>query len=553
MKQKLSFLLALLLVLSLLCSCVAKPDNPVDSNAQPSDGTPTDSNAQSSDGTEIPEQPTVLEIGSDRQVFWDNYFVDTKNTDAVLTLKHPVQREIVYTADAPWEGNSCDYYSLIQIPRDDGSTFYRMYYNAWDSENFTGTADIRICAIESEDGIHWTRPDYGLHSFDGNEHTNIVMQTEAGFDNFFVFIDTNPNCPADQKFKAVSEYLEADDYGALHGYTSPDGLNWTECGLLMSRAWGTFDSLNTCFYNPQDGEYYLYFRGFHGYDKDGNIRYYGDPKRDTVRDIRVSHSADFDLLFCSPVDILDFTDPYDFALYTNNIQPYYRAPQIYVGFPTRYNDHSVTWTENMEYMPDRDERYTRFQENPRYATTATDALFITSRDGKTFDRFTSAWATAGAEHTGNWIYGDCYFAYGMIETPTEFEDQANEISMYAFEGKFKSGDSRLYRYTSRIDGFACYQAPSYDVSTLTTKPFTFTGSTMKLNFATDGAGSIVVEVLDKDGKVLEGYTSYTIFGDQVDREITFGEDCKDLSALVGQTVSLRFTMRSAEVYSLVIE
>ena len=540
MKKKFCFLLALVLVFALLCSCTETPKDPIDSNAQ------------SSDRTEEPKPEQVLEIGKNRQVFWDNYFVDTKNTDAVLTLKHPVQREIVYTTDAPWEGNSCDYYSIITVTRDDGSTFYRMYYNGWDTDRYSGTADIRICAIESEDGIHWTRPDYGLYSFEGNDHTNIVMQTAAGFDNFFVFVDTNPDCPADERYKAVSEYLEPSDYGSLHGYTSPDGLHWTECGLLMTRDWGTFDSVNTCFYNPQDGEYYLYFRGFHGHDENGKIRYFGD-SRDTIRDIRVAHASDFEMLFCSPVDILEFTDPYDFALYTNNIQPYYRASQVFVGFPTRYNDHDTIWTDNMDYLPDRTERRIRYLQNKRYATTATDALFITSRDGVTFDRFTAAWATAGAEHPGNWIYGDCYFAYGMIETATEFAKQANEISMYAFEGKFKSGPSRLYRYTSRIDGFACYQAPSYDVSTLTTKPFTFTGSTLKLNFATDGAGSIVIDVLDADGNVIDGYTSYTIFGDQVDRKVTFGEDKKDLSALAGQTVRLRFTKRSAEVYSLVIE
>ena len=267
-----------------------------------------------------------------------------------------------------------------------------------------------------------------------------------------------------------------------------------------------------------------------------------------MRDIRVSKAGSFETLFASETRLLTYTDSYTYALYTNNIQPYYRAPQVFVGFPTRYNDHDITWTENMEYLPDRAERYARYLQNKRYATTTTDALFMTSRDGLTFDRFSSAWATAGQQHSGNWVYGDCYFAYGMIETPSSHSSEIRELSLYAFEGKFKPDASRLYRYTTRIDGFACYQAPSAEEVRVTTKPFVLSGTSLSLNFATDGAGSVVVRILDENGSVINesDYTSYTMFGDQVDRPVTFSGD---LSALQGRTVRLEFSMRSAEIYS----
>ncbi len=53
----------------------------------------------------------------------------------------------------------------------------------------------------------------------------------------------------------------------------------------------------------------------------------------------------------------------------------------------------------------------------------------------------------------------------------------------AFEGKFKPDASRLYRYTTRIDGFACYQAPSAEEVRVTTKPFVLSGTSLSLNFA----------------------------------------------------------------------
>ena len=41
-----------------------------------------------------------------------------------------------------------------------------MYYFGWRmyNENCTAhsTKKIYICALESADGIHWTRPDYGI-------------------------------------------------------------------------------------------------------------------------------------------------------------------------------------------------------------------------------------------------------------------------------------------------------------------------------------------------------------------------------------------------------
>ena len=553
MKKTVSFV-CFLLSLIFLVSCTVTPADPTDSSGAESHG--TESSGTESEDTEkrpVPDK-TVYNIGSSRQVFWDDTIVDPALTDTVLTLNHPTQQEIVYVTDAPWEGDSCDYYSLITVTREDGSQFYRMYYNGWNMDDVleVGCSAIVICAIESEDGIHWTRPDYGLHAYNGDPHTNIVMKTDVGFDNFFVFVDTNPNCPANEKYKAVSEYLEPEDYGALHGYVSADGLHWTEIGQLRIPSQGTFDSVNTCFYNNIDGKYYLYYRGFHGYDKNGKIVIFSDPNKNTVRDVRMSVSKSFDDIFViSPTVLLEYADEYDFALYTNNVMPYYRAPQVYIGFPTRYNDHDVTWSETMQYWPDYEARYARYLKDRRTATTVTDTLFMTSRDGVHFDRFTGAWYTPGAEHTGNWIYGDGYFAYGMIETPTEFETQDKELSMFTFEGKFGTGPSRLYRYTTRIDGFASHKTQSYDLCTLTTRLFTFEGSKMLLNFKTSGAGGIVIDILDEEGNEIEGYSSYEIIGDRVDREITFG--LGDLSALNGTPVRLRFRMRDAEVFSFKFE
>ena len=71
---------------------------------------------------------------------------------------------------------------------------------------------------------------------------------------------------------------------------------------------------------------------------------------------------------------------------------------------------------------------------------------------------------------------------------------------------------------------------------------------MRLNFATSALGGVIVSVCDENGNALDGYTSYTMFGDAVDRPVEFE---KSLSELKGKTVKLKFKMSDAQLYSFV--
>ena len=73
---------------------------------------------------------------------------------------------------------------------------------------------------------------------------------------------------------------------------------------------------------------------------------------------------------------------------------------------------------------------------------------------------------------------------------------------------------------------------------------------MTLNFATSALGGITVSLLDEEGVTLEGYESYVMFGDSVDRPVEFE---KPLSALKGKEVRVRFVMKDAKLYSFIFE
>ena len=159
---------------------------------------------------------------------------------------------------------------------------------------------------------------------------------------------------------------------------------------------GAFDTQNNAFWDPMRRHYWCYVRDFH----------------QGIRDIRVATSTDF-RTWTEPA-LLKSVDSPDEPLYTNQVQPYYRAPHLFVGFPTRYVERP--WTPSMKALPDPEHRQRRMKFHPRYGTAVTDGQFMTSRDGRTFRRWDEAFLRPGPERRHNWLYGDGYQNLGLIET-----------------------------------------------------------------------------------------------------------------------------------------
>ncbi len=483
---------------------------------------------------------------NNRELFWDCHLVDESKTTAVLTMHKPVKRELVCTLDKPWEGDSSIYFNIVKL--DEG---YRMYYLGITAVHNGVVKPFYACFMESKDGLNWHRPELNVCEFEGDSNNNIILKqsTDDPLDNFFVFKDENPDCLPEERFKAVSHYEREGkpfpDNRELWCYTSPDGIHFKKAWMMTDGSvpnGGIFDSLNIAYWDKRKKKYVSYVRGLHQGPGAGTAG--------GLRDIRYMESEDFKN-WTNPV-ILRYGESDDCELYTNNVMPYYRAPHVVVGFPTRYTE-KHRWLKNFEQMCEGNikKRKEHFETLPRLAWALTDGLFMSSRNGLDWHRFDEAMFTPETEHTYNWIYGDCYPAYGLIETPREYPHITNEISMFMKEGHRGTDPARLYRYTIRLDGFASFHA-GYEEKVIETKPFTFTGEKMELNFRTSAKGYIIVDVLDDCGRPLDGFSSYEIFGDAHDRPVLFGEGA-ELKNLEGKTVRLRFTMSDADVYSFVFK
>ena len=144
----------------------------------------------------------------------------------------------------------------------------------------------------------------------------------------------------------------------------------------------------------------------------------------------------------------------------------------------------------------------------------------------------------------NWNERNMIVASGLVPTGP------GEMSIYYVE-HYRRPTVRLRRASMRVDGIVSVNA-GFIGGWARTRPFTFEGDELTLNYSTSASGSIKVEVQDEDGLALDGY-SYTaadeIFGDELDRVITWNGN-SDISALAGQTIRLKFHMKQADLYAL---
>lgn len=488
-----------------------------------------------------------INIGSNREVFWDDYLVDTAQTTATSFLGEPVKVGCDMHLNAPYESH-ISYPCLVPTKKG-----YRMYYSAWRAVG-GGSTWNHLCVIESEDGIHWTRPELGIISHNGSTANNIVI--EKVYDSFFVFRDPNPACPPEALYKAVGlDNPYTDPEHGLWCYTSPDGYHFTKSHLMS--VVGRFDTLNTVRY--QNGRYACYIRNFHNIPNGGD-QYDGllaacralEVERtlnEGIRDVRVMYSDDF--VNWSFPELIKFDDGHDDPLYTNQIIAYPRAPQVLVGFPTRYVER-YAWTPNYDRLGCAQWRQDSIAKghHPRLSLAITDCIFICSRDEKLWHRNNKAFMNPGYEYEYNWVYGDCYPAYGFVDTGDE------NYYMYTVDHHLLFGSladqpevhNPLHRWKIRKEGFAGYEAGEKE-QVLVTKPLTFEGSKLFLNFATSAYGHIYVDLLNEDGTEIENATSFEIFGNHIDAPICLA-DGRDYAEFAGKPVRLRFRMLDAKLYAL---
>jgi hypothetical protein len=467
------------------------------------------------------QENQAIGLGTQRVIFVDLDLIDRLEGAQVL-MHRPEDKGKVIDLNKPWEGIFCGYTTIIK----DGA-LYRAYYRGWPALKATGKKGSKsanpdehlstTCYAESKDGIHWVKPLLKLQKINGSVENNVILAREAATHNFSPFLDSKPDAPANQRYKALGGTLEG---GGLFAYSSADGIHWKKLSDQPITKNGMFDSQNVCFWSVSEGFYICYFRTWSGTGYKG------------YRTVSRITSTDF-LHWSEPV-AMTFGDTPPEQLYTQQTSPYFRAPQIYIAIGGRLMEGRQVLTP---------EQAAKIKVDSGYFHDVSDAYFMTSRGGSRYNRmFMESFIRPGTG-AGDWVSRTNYPALNVVQTGPE------EMSVYVNKD-YAQPTACLERYALRLDGFTSLYAP-YKGGEMVTKPFTFSGSELEINYATSAAGEISMEIQDERGEPVPGFTlkdMQRLTGNEISRMVSWNGN-QNLKTLAGKPVRLHIYLKDADLYS----
>lgn len=441
----------------------------------------------------------MIRFGDRIEMMVDRFLLqDTDNVRFCKTEPLPLGKALGF--DRPWEGLG----SLGLTVFDDAGTV-KCYYRGFPDGQSDYSEKQVSCLAVSSDGIRFTP--YPINEIPYGEWTqNNILRKDTFCHNFAPFLDPNPNCRPQERYKAIGGL---DSQGGIHVFGSPDGIHWHMLadGPVITK--GHFDSMNLAFWNPHTKLYHCYFRW--------NYRDVTSPEFPNL--CRGIHN-------CTSEDFIHWSDPrpneYEEGLvdqlYTNAATPVPGAEHILVSFPMRFH-------EMRKKIQD-------FEGNPYGSQGVSDAVFMSSRDGVHWDRtWKDAWL-AGGLYSHEWT-------------------QRNFITL---GGIIVRGDSFLLytekNYMWEDDGIWVYSIPKYRFLSLyadnrsgciTTKPLHFVSDDLFLNYSTSAYGHIRITVTDMDGREL--FQSDKIYGNELSHKL-------HIENLSGSFGTLKIELKEAHLYAM---
>jgi hypothetical protein len=452
-------------------------------------------------------------------------FVDLDNVESLENVRqvfhvaekhpdNPVLRKV-----KPWENDRGTWGSVIY---DDEEKLFKVWYggkSGRQKEYRPGSlSDCNVlCYATSRDGVHWDRPELGLHEVMGTRRNNVVVGDDHhnGLGHWESTLKDPLETDPRRRYKALgwSSYDWDGPLSGIYSMTSPDGLHWTHTPEPIFH------------FHPRKGSHDL-----------GPI---GDAQSLMIDTLRRRYVA---CLRSSPHRAQSVSQ--DFVTWTPpairlKARPGEIANTVYnhVGFV--YGDRYLGW---LTYF-DRDPK------NPLLTVR-----LLTSRDGETWQRPETGRPLIDVGTIGEWDrfvimltgappvrVGDKLYVY--------YRGMASRHKPYAGKDEPDHVGGGLGLATLRLDGFASLDA-SYDGGRVTTKPFRTHGRQLRVNAKAD-SGRLRVEVLDNSGQALPGFGRDDCRMMQVDRvdEPVGWKANSSLETLHDRPIRLRFHLENVRLYA----
>ena len=463
--------------------------------------------------------PDVIVIDVGRQLFVDDFLIERTTLKRSYHLPEYYPENPVLRPDKPWEQEDA---ARAAAPFSDGA-FYDPkdnLFKIW----YMGGYIASTCLATSRDGIHWDKP-----SFDVRPGTNEVLShrgVEATGDGRYrdsstVWLDQDDPDPQ-RRFKMFVT-TPVPRRWSLALRCSADGIHWSEPVAVSATRIG---DRTTVHYNP--------FR------------------KKWVFGLRISQSGvgrsrayfEHSDAMAGMKQIANGAVPW---LCAGRLDPHHPDPQYREIEPQLYNHDAVGYESLMlglfsiwQGPPNNECARLKIQKR-------NEVLVGYSRDGFHWyrpdrRRFLTVNPTKGAWNWGNVqsVGGGCL----IVRDKLYFYASGRAIGDRFWDGNCHTGLA-----TMRRDGFASMDAGDA-FGVLTTRPVRFRGKYLFVNVDAP-KGVLRVDVLNSDGKVIEPFTADNcdpITADTTLRQVTW-KGGKDLSALAGRSVRLRFHLRNGSLYA----
>ena len=474
---------------------------------------------------------SVTDIGSRKQVLWDDQLLESHQ--GVRFEMNPAARtgEVDLVADKPWESWMTGVYGTVL--KDQGR--FRMWYSARAS-----ISQEYIAYAESDDGMHWRKPELGLIDFRGSKANNLLTPGSIRPHGGSVWID--PHAKPEERYKFVfaqypvkgSDDPGQDNRAFLTQAVSPDGLHITLTGRNIlpvhhGEKGVAFDTHNICFWDDLVGKYVLYTRK--------------RPARSVGRAV-----SDDPMAFPLPENVLEPEHWQDADFYSPGVFRYREADHAYVALVPVFF-HPMDKNRPADGQPMITFPYAgKPVEVP--PPDSLDVHLFSSRDG-------IQWRPQGAGRPVMRLGPEGAFDSRQLYPFTAYVVVGDELWVYylglnlshssVLPGKNQGTVSRA---VFRLDGFMSADAGA-EGGTLVTKLITFSGQDLEVNVDCSAGGHLDVEILDAQNRPIPGFTSADhdrIYYNNVHKRVTF-RGHPDLSALAGRPVRLRFVMRDCKLYA----
>jgi hypothetical protein len=382
------------------------------------------------------------------------------------------------------------------------------------------------CYAESDDGIHWHKPNLGIFTFDGSPDNNIVWDLHGAS----VFIDRE-EADSQKRYKAIG-YCRR--YNGIFLLTSPDGIHWDDSDNLEAVSDRRNEGAFNVTWDARDRLYRAY-----------SIE--REPTEDVDLRRRVITYTESPALEGPWKDSHAIVEPnsWDDAAAKRKYGALRAEYYDLSGF--RYNNVHIGLVGALYVTAEK----IPGEKNQMPCDGPIDAQMMFSRDGIN-------WHHADRERTqaiprggpGEWDRGM------IIGTAKEPIVEGDAIHWYYTGSEHTHGEVDLEKRIKRI-GRATWQRDRFialevaEQGSLTTKALGLPEASVALQVnANAGGGRIAVELRDADGQVLPGFSlqeCVPLQHDDLRWRVSWGG--ADVARLP-RAVKVHFDLRQAQVYSL---